>query len=876
MNIVAKGNNIEKIFHLEPFSNPKQINLKLNGVEDICENENGELQLEINGNTIAFTTPIAWQIINGNKIDIPVSYNIKENFVYGFNLGDYNPQFPLYIDPLLSSTFIGGSQMDIVNKIAISSTGKVYAGGITSSPDFPFTPGSFDETFNEAQDIFIAVFDSSLSTLEACTFVGGQGQDILTDMKLDDNDNVYFSGYTTSQDYPVTSLAYDTTFNNPGKPFTDIVISCLDSKLKEMKYSTFMGSELGDKAVAFDFDGSFNLIVTGISGGGIPIVGPQFFPDAKEFIIFKMDSQLKNLLATNSIQTDSLTIPVDLVAESSQSVFITGYTEDPNFPVTPNAFMDTLTGYSDVFVINLSNDLSVLNNSTFLGGKKYEAPTDIILDKDNNVLLAGNTKSKSFPVTTNAYDTIFANPDAGLDDIFICMLDFTLSEIKYSSFLGGNNQEILGQLAIDDTGNIFLSGSTNSKDFPMFCNSIDDVFNGTSDGFVVKFSPKLENLIGASFIGGDEDDYCLGLARDHAGNIYTAGFTTSIDFPVYNGFDNFYNGDSGDGFIMKMSADLQKPYPCCTQIFDPVPESIDNPRILNLKWEQSIGATGYLLSIGTTKDSFNLLYKYDLANQTSYIWDFDCGDDTVYVKISPYNDFGVNETCDTIWFVIRQPFENTEYISICEGDSVEWQGSYYSESGVYTESYMDIEGCDSTYTLNLNVYPNYYYGEDAEICNGDSYFWQGDFYTTAGDYYKNYNTINGCDSIFELQLTVLPSYLFEFDTTICQGDTVFWQNYSLTSGGFYTSEYQTIDGCDSIYQLNLTVLPSYYFEEEAGICEGDTFYWQGMTLDSAGTYFVQYSTVENCDSNYLLNLSVFPSYSFEEAAEICSSDTFYW
>jgi len=928
MCINIKADNIEKVITVKPFSNPDRIRLKLEEIDDMCTNDEGELQLEINGEIISFTTPVAWQLIDGRRVDIPVSFDIKEKFIYGFELGNYDPRYTLFIDPLLSSSFIGGSQLDLAKKVLVGKTGNVYLGGITNSFNMPVTGGAYDETFNNSPDIFIAMFNSDLSDLEICTYIGGSEADILNDMKLDTFDNVYFAGRTVSPDYPVSANAFDTIFNGSvAAGIGDMVISCLNSKLNELKYSTFVGGDLDDVAVSFDFDADDNLVITGTSNSGILSIGPQIYIDTKDLVFFKMNKILSKILASNSIQTDSLSVPVDLAVLDSQAVFITGFTTDSAFPVTTGAFSDTFLGLSDIFVIRLSYDLSDLEVSTFVGGRKSEVPASIILDDSDNVYISGATNSPDFPTTINAYDTIIANEISGKEDAFLCILNYDLNTMKASTFVGGNDIDIAGEITLDTFDNIYISGYTYSSDFPVFCDSYDDTYNGSGDGFLAKFSANLENLLSSTYFGGTDNDFCYSIAQDSSGNIYSAGTTNSIDFPVFSGYDTYYNGDGGDGFILKMTPGFDKPYPCCANILEPEPFSSGLPLDFKVVWEEARGATGYYFSAGTSKDTFDLVYHLDIRDTTFYILHgLSCGD-TIFIKINPYNNNGINKYCETVWFTTHKPFLDSENIDICEGDSIMWQNNVYKTTGLYFENFTDVFGCDSTYVLYLEVNPNYYEYEEKDICEGDSYYWQGEYYSYEGVFTKNYNTVNGCDSIFELKLNINLPYLFSESISICKGDSIEWQNYILTSGGTYYAGYETIDGCDSTYILELTLLPSYEYHDTAAICEGDSFdwqgqsysfagdyqkryettdgcdsiyylhltlnanfhfdentslcngdtlEWQGMLLDSAGTYFAEYKSIDGCDSIYQLDLNILPSYFFEEDAMMCSEDTFLW
>jgi Fe-S-cluster-containing hydrogenase component 2 len=225
---------------------------------------------------------------------------------------------------------------------------------------------------------------------------------------------------------------------------------------------------------------------------------------------------------------------------------------------------------------------------------------------------------------------------------------------------------------------------------------------------------------------------------------------------------------------------------------------------------------------------------------------------------------------------VSPPYVFTENHSICSGDTYHWQGNDYTNANTYTANYTSINGCDSIYTLNLVVSPVYAFTESHSICDGDTYHWQGSDYTIANTYTANYTSINGCDSIYTLHLTVNPIYAFTENHSICNGDTYHWQGNDYTSANTYTANYTSINGCDSIYTLNLSVSPVYAFTENHSICNGDTYHWQGNDYTSANTYTANYTSINGCDSIYTLNLAVNPVYAFTENHSMCNGETYNW
>ncbi|MDD3874986.1 MAG: fibronectin type III domain-containing protein, partial [Bacteroidales bacterium] len=218
---------------------------------------------------------------------------------------------------------------------------------------------------------------------------------------------------------------------------------------------------------------------------------------------------------------------------------------------------------------------------------------------------------------------------------------------------------------------------------------------------------------------------------------------------------------------------------------------------------------------------------------------------------------------------VNPDYNYVENAAICDGDSYQWQGNTYNTAGSYSFNYTGALGCDSILTLNLQVNPVYEFIEDAAICAGQSYQWHGQIYTQAGSYNAVYASVNGCDSIYYLNLDVLPVYTFEETINICNGNVYQWHGNTYSQTGIYYANYTTINGCDSIYKLILNVNPNYEFVENASICDGQSYQWHGQIFTQSGTYYANYTTINGCDSMYVLNLEVYPTYEFNEDAAIC-------
>ena len=274
LSLKAYGNNIEKLFTVFPGTNPDVIKMNFDGVESLSVDKSGELLLHTSAGDITMTAPVAYQHIDGIKKFVPVKYSTS-NTIYGFVLGDYEKTLPVVIDPLLASTFLGGSGLDIGYRIAIDSSDNVYVTGYTDdTTDLPTTGGAYDESHNGDNDAFVSKFSSDLTSLSASTFLGGSGDDWGLDIAIDSSGNVYVTGYTEDDttDLPVTSGAYDESHNG----LYDAFVSKFSSDLTSLSESTYLGGSGLDIGYGIAIDSSDNVYVTGYAADDLPVTSGAY------------------------------------------------------------------------------------------------------------------------------------------------------------------------------------------------------------------------------------------------------------------------------------------------------------------------------------------------------------------------------------------------------------------------------------------------------------------------------------------------------------------------------------------------------------------------------------------------------------------------
>ncbi len=574
VDLLAKDHTVEKIFSLAPGADPAAIRVGFSGSSGLSTTPTGELRVEAESGEFLFSRPLAYQEQAGQIQYVDVEYRITED-EYGFAVGEYDPTRMLTIDPQLTSTFVGGSAAEGAgigySILALGDDGTVFIAGSTNSTDWPATSGAYDNTANGGLDFAVAKLDPDLSTVLTCTFVGGSGDDghnygLIFD--LDTDGNLWVAGHTASSDFPTTPGAFDASYNGG----IDIAVFKLDNDLTTLLGSTYLGGTSLEINFGLDTDADGNGFVCGFTNsqtGNFPTTpgaydetynGHSGSPYGGDFYISKLSNDMTTLLASTFLGGSAGEDGGVLVIGGDGNVYFTGITGSSNYPVTEGAYDETYNGrevYGDATVSILSNDLSTLLASTFLGGPADDWSEAIMLDSEGNVYIVG-TVTGEFPTTPGAFEeeyTGIGGADAG-NDGFICKLSADLSSLLASTYYGGTAHEVALGLDLDSVGNVIIGGATKSADMPMANCAYDCAMNspGIHDGFVAKFDADLTSLLASTYLGGSAEDRVYGVrARDN--HVYIFGRTSSANFPTTAGVvDMTFNGIT-DFFVTRLNID---------------------------------------------------------------------------------------------------------------------------------------------------------------------------------------------------------------------------------------------------------------------------------------------------------------------------------
>jgi hypothetical protein len=538
---------LKREFMVAPGADPLAIRLRYDGVDSIALDETGALVLTTGKRTMAESSLICYQEINGEAVPVSGAYRVLNNHEVTFTLGSYDPAFPLVVDPrLVYSTFIGGEDYDYAYGIAVDGSGNAYVTGETISTGFPTTAGAYDRTIGSegTEDVFVTKLNAAGSDLVYSTFLGGSAMDRSHAIALDGIGNAYVTGYTYSDDFPTTPGAYNQTYSTR----QDVFVTKLNAAGSALLYSTYLGGSSSEEGNGIAVDGSGRAYVTGDTGStDFPTTAGAFDltnSSEQDAFVTKLNAAGSVLLYSTYLGGEGDEWSHGIAVDSSGRAYVTGYTHSTGFPTTAGSYNRTKGGSastSDVFVTKLNAVGSDLVYSTYLGGSNWDQGYGIALDKNSNAYVTGDTHSSDFPTTAGAYDRTYHG-----GDIFVTKLNGAGSGLVYSTFLGGSHSDNSFAIAVDNYSSAYVTGYTTSKDFPTTAGAYNRTFGGIEDVYVTKLNPAGSSLLYSTYFGGEDEEEGLGIAVDGSGNAYVAGYaypSGTPDFPVTSdAYDISFNG----------------------------------------------------------------------------------------------------------------------------------------------------------------------------------------------------------------------------------------------------------------------------------------------------------------------------------------------
>ncbi len=441
------------------------------------------------------------------------------------------------------STYFGNNQFDEIKSVCVDSKRNSYVIGNTYSTNLPITLGLVNDTASGDYDVFIAKFDSC-GALIWCTYFGGTGFDSAEKMSLTIDSNIIFCGFTSSINIPITTSVFQS--NNLGGYDSYIVKISPNGQLI---WSTYFGKNGGDMAYDLSIDYNNNIIIGGTTTSTNLYTTPSSFqPNHKgnmDAFIAKFNSSGVLKWCTYFGGNGSEDIHA-LTSDNYGNIIGVGESFSTNLNTSTGAFQSFKNGASDVYIIKLDS----LGNrifSTYYGGDSSDDAWGVACDNNQNIYIAGQSKSSDFYTTTNC----FQDTNAGYLDCFVSKWDATGNLLR-ATLLGGTGNDFTSRLELLNQNQLIILAKTESASLPIYPNSFQTILNGNYDVYLAVFDTDSLYPNWSSYYGGITDDSGNDINIINSNNVIFTGSSNSTDYPVSSNAFQPNLSANNDGIITKL------------------------------------------------------------------------------------------------------------------------------------------------------------------------------------------------------------------------------------------------------------------------------------------------------------------------------------
>jgi hypothetical protein len=575
VNLVYYGNQgeLEYDFTLSAGIDPRSLELSFEGGSATLSKQ-GDLVFPSTDGEVTFHRPVAYQRSRSNPAEkrlVAASYVLKGAHRVGFEVSGYDPSEPLVIDPYLYySTYLGGNGGDTGNAIAMDSLGDAFVTGSTTSTNFPTKgdPVAYKGTYQGNTDAFVTMVRYDGEALVYSTYLGGNNYDVGNGIGVDTSGDVYIAGTTMSTNFPTTANVFQPSFGGN----TDAFVAKLDPTGSKLLYGSYLGGSDVDYGLAMALDQYGNVFVTGYTEStNFPTVNPvQSGNNGNgDAFVAEVNTQATELVYSTYLGGSGADSGQGIAVDLGDNAYVTGYTFSTNFPVY-YPYQSANAGSVDAFIAKLTAGGSSFAFSTYFGGTGDDRAWAIALDSELNLYITGTTLTactpttttstlcnpiSTFPTTPGAFETYTTKQSPGYSAGFISKFNFTGANLLYSTLLGGSLSDVPTGIAIDSAFNAYVTGHTNSVDFPT-ANALQGSFTGGSCGvspcpnaFVTEMNAAASSPVYSTYLGGNNGDFGNGIAlypnpnNNNDVEAFVVGTTDSLNFPT---IALAYQGQSGN------------------------------------------------------------------------------------------------------------------------------------------------------------------------------------------------------------------------------------------------------------------------------------------------------------------------------------------
>lgn len=511
---IEQQEQIKYEFVVEPDADPDQIRLRYESQTNIKVTEEGVLEIEGRLGKIMEEKPYAYQIVNGNIVEVDCEFVLTKNVV-SFKIGDYNKRAKLVIDPtLVFATYCGAVSDNFGMSATYGYDGTAYNAGMVYGNDYPMPdPNAYDVNSNmtvpdvniATTDAFISKYSPDGTTMLWSTFFGGgdntQGTEVPHSLICDKDNNIYVYGVTSSLDFPIvngfqpnhaggSTLSVNFNGTNFGTVGTDIFVAKFSANGQNLDGSTYVGGSSNDGVNYLISSGNYSSTA------------------AYDSLTTNYGDQFRG----------------EIMLDSINNILVGSCTRSADFPLqTP--FQPAIGGQQDGVVFKLDNDFSALQWSSFYGGSDNDAVYSVKVDSSANVVFAGGTSSTDLNGTAGGYQPTYGG---GISDGFIGKLTPDGQTLQQSTYMGMSDYDQIFFVEIDRLDNVFVVGQSNGGAFPV----INANYSNTNSGqFIAKLEPTLDVMMGSTVFGSGSGIFDISPSAflvDICGNMYVSGWGANI------------------------------------------------------------------------------------------------------------------------------------------------------------------------------------------------------------------------------------------------------------------------------------------------------------------------------------------------------------
>ncbi len=492
MKVYTYGQHVKYDFIVAPGADPSVITAVYRGADKLFLDK-GDLTIRTSLGDIIEKKPVAWQLVDGERVDVPCVFRLEVDSVSFHFPEGFDSCYELVIDPLLIfSTFSGSSADNWGSTATPGERGTLYSAGVTNEEGggrFPATPGAYQTSSGSLYDIGILKYDSTGGQLLYATYLGGTSNDSPHSLVVNNAEELLLLGTTGSANFPTTAGAFQNTFRG-GAPVSNVI--------------------------GYPYDEGCDIIISRFNSDGTALLASSFVGGTNNdglnppggALTMNYGDQLRG----------------DIIADEANNIYVSSVTSSTDFPATASFATTYRGGATDAILFKMDSDLTTMVWGAMIGGSATDAAHTVKIDSRGDLFIAGGTTSADFPATAESYQPAYS----GNVDGWIAKIAADGTSLQHATFTGTEQYNQIYFLDLNQADEVYVYGQT-SGSFPI----TPGVYHNPNSGqFIQKFNPELNALIFSTVFGagrGIPDISPTAFLVNDCNNLYMAGWGGRIN-----------------------------------------------------------------------------------------------------------------------------------------------------------------------------------------------------------------------------------------------------------------------------------------------------------------------------------------------------------